>query len=171
MTKFEALEAIAHYARHTVDEVASDPTDKINSMLVDSALEKIALSTKEFAPKRTPLELPLGVKLTRYSSPKEVVFIGTRTVKRGKPGETIQKVCRVIVDFENNVAHAYYDTKHIGDAYAKMGNGRFLALSGVEVLHSWLKCIEHNRDCRARRKAKAKAQGQQADSNNVEEGK
>ncbi len=171
MTKFEALKAIAQGAGLTVADVCSEPNINIKNMLVDEVLRKIAETVKEFAPKRTPLDLPLGVKLTRYSSPEEVVFIGTRTVKHGKPGETKQKICRVIVDVENHVARAYYNTKHIGDAHAEMDNVRFLAMAGVGVLRSWLQCIEHTRDCRARRKAKAKAQGQQADNNKVEEGK
>ncbi len=171
MTKFEALKKITHLAEIYFNNAGHESNTFSKNVIVDEAIALIERIVKEFAPKRTPLDLPLGVKLTKYSSPKEVVFIGTRTVKRGGEGETIQKVCRVIVDVENHVARAYYDTKHIGDAHAEMGNGKFLEMAGVGVLRSWLKCIEHARDCRARRKAKAKAQGQQADNNKVEEGK
>lgn len=107
MTKFEALKKITHIAEIYFNNAGHESNIFSKNVIVDEAIALIERIVKEFAPKRTPLDLPLGVKLTHYSSPKEVVFIGTRTVKCGWEGETIQKVCRVIVDVENNVAHAY----------------------------------------------------------------
>lgn len=157
MTKFEALKAIAQGAGLTIADVCSESNIDIKNALVDEAFRKIAETVKEFAPKRTPLDLPLGVTLTRFSGTKETVFIGTRKMKDVK-GNEVKKLCRVVVDRDKQAACVYYNTKFIGSTATPTSSMRFLERAGIGVLRAYLAVAAHRKENRDR-KAAAKKEG------------
>lgn len=155
MTKFEALKVIAQGAGLTVADVCSEPNIDLKNALVDEALRKIAETVRQVLPKRSPLELPLGVTLTRFFSPKEVLFVGTRKTKDVK-GNEVKKLCRVVVDMDAKMAVAYYNGKLIGCARTEKCCRHFLERAGIGVLRAYLAVAAHRKENRDRKAAAKK---------------